>query len=160
SAPAASAPTTYATAVVALARDQYDRYHEFTEGDAPLSDQIRTYWEDLGLDFPGVGTPWSAVFVSWVMRRAGASASEFRASTSHWGFVFWAIKNELAQQGLFRAHRLDVYRPAVGDILHNNRNHQTLTYDFASQHEAYESHSAIVVEVVVDAAGPFLRTIG
>lgn len=58
--------------------------------------------------------------------------------------------------GVFRGQRITEYRPKLGDILHNNRGGQTLDYDFAAAHEAYESHSAVIVDVGSD----FVRTIG
>jgi len=153
-------PSPYVNTLVTLARQQYDTYHQVTENDAPLSQQIRKYWEDIDFTFPGVSTPWSAVFVSWCMRTAGANATEFRVSTAHSRFVNWAIQNQLSKQGLFRAHRLDEYRPTLGDIIQNNRGGQNLTYDFAAEHQAYESHSAIVVDVQTDTAEKFVRTVG
>jgi hypothetical protein len=160
SAIAGSGPSLYVNTLLTLARQQYNDYHQVIENDAPLRQQIRKYWEDIGFTFPGVSTPWSAVFVSWCMRTAGANATEFRVSTAHSRFAYWAIHNQFRNQGLFRGHRLDEYAPALGDIIQNNRGGQNLTYDFAAEHEAYESHSAIVVEVSTDTSGKFVRTVG
>jgi hypothetical protein len=150
----------YPAQVAARANGQFDQFHVFSEDDPPLRNQIRHYWEDIGFDFPGSSTPWSAVLVSWVMRQSGASASEFKASSAHSRFIFWAIQNLRNQTGLFWAHRLDEYAPKMGDIIQNNRGGQALTYDFAAAHEAYESHSAVVVEVGSDNNGRFAITVG
>jgi len=158
--PNGTSPSTYVTALVALARKQYDDFDQFTEDDPPLRAQIRRYWEGIGFDFPGISTPWSAVFVSWCMRTAGASPDQFKVSTAHSRFVFWAIQNQLNNRGFFRGHPLTNHPPALGDIIQNNRGGQSLTYDFARAHEGYESHSAIVVEVGSDSAGKFARTVG
>lgn len=154
------APSAYATTVAALAQQQYQQYHLSSEEHPPLEPQIRDYWEEIGFTFPGVSTAWSAVFVSWIMRTAGASASEFKASNAHSRFVFWAIDNLKNGTGLFHAHRLDDYAPQVGDIIHNNREGQKLTYDFAAAHQSYTSHSAVVVEVGADASGDYAITVG
>jgi hypothetical protein len=156
----AAAPTDYVTNLAALARQQFDDFHQFDENDPPLRAEIRKYWTEIGFEFPGVSTPWSAVFVSWCMRTAGASPEEFKASTAHSRFVFWAIQNQLNNRGLFRGHPLTGHRPGLGDIVQNNRGGQSLTYDFARAHQAYESHSAIVVEVGTDRDGRFVRTVG
>jgi hypothetical protein len=150
----------YTKSVMALAQEQYQKYHLSSEEHSPLKDQIRNYWEEIGFTFPGVNTAWSAVFVSWIMRTAGAGVSEFKASNAHSRFVFWAIDNLKNGTGLFHAHRLDDYAPQVGDIIHNNRNSQNLTYDFAAAHKAYESHSAVVVEIGSDANGAYAITVG
>ncbi len=159
-APAGGGGSSYPSRVVARARQQYDDYHHYTESDTVLRDQIRHYWEDIGFTFPGVSTAWSAVFVSWCMREGSAVDNGFKASSAHSRFVFKAIQDKRNGVGLFHGYRITDYAPHPGDIIHNNRNGQTLTYDFAAAHEAYESHSAIVVEVGSDADGNYALTIG
>lgn len=155
-----SALSQYADAVSKLALDQYDSYHQYPETQDPLSNQIQRYWDYLGFGFPGVQTPWSAVFISWIMRTAGASIGEFKTSSAHSRFVYWAIKNKKNKTGLFHGYPLNEYPPDVGDIIQNNRGGQNLTFTFAEAHEAYESHSAIVVERGSDSHGEFAITIG
>jgi hypothetical protein len=156
----AGATSAYAKRVAAVAQRQYDLYHQTSEEQSPLKEQIRIYWEEIGFTFPGVQTAWSAVLVSWIMRNSGAGTNEFKASNAHSRFVFWAIANLQNNTGLFHAHRLEDYAPRVGDIIHNNRNGQILTYAFAAAHQSYESHSAIVVEVGNDANGGYAITVG
>lgn len=143
-----------------IAQQQYDKYHLMRESQSPLNGQIRTYWTDLGLSFPGIGTAWSAVFVSWCAKQAGAKATEFPFSSRHSDFIFKFIKNAKGGLGVFRAHQIADYSPKVGDILHNNRNENSFTYSFAEENSKYESHTAIVIEVGSDAKGQYLRTIG
>ena len=100
------------------------------------------------------------MFVSWVMRTAGAGGDEFRVSNAHSRFVYWAIQNAKAKKGLFYGHALSEYAPKVGDIIHNNRGHQKISFDFAAAHQAYESHSAAVVEIGADSAGRYASTVG
>jgi hypothetical protein len=152
--------SSYALKLKALAASQYDQFHLYSETESPLKEQIRHFWEDLAMTFPGVQTAWSAVFVSWLMRQAGASPAEFKASSAHSRFVYWAIKNQENNAGMFRAHPLNEYAPKVGDIVQNNRGGQILTFAFAAAHEAYESHSAVVVECGSDAKGAYIITIG
>ena len=154
------ATSNYAKSVATIAEQQYQLHHEVSEGQSPLKEAIRTYWEDIGFSFPGVKTAWSAVFVSWLMHRCGATETEFKVSNAHSRFVFWAIANLRNDTGLFRAHRLEEYAPKIGDIIHNNRGDQTLTYSFAETHNAYESHSAVVVELGNDEKGRFAITVG
>jgi hypothetical protein len=153
-------PSTYAKKLAATAVGQYNRYHEYSESDPELSAQIKRYWQDLGFDFPGVKTAWSAVFVSWCVKKAGATGKEFAFAAAHAKFVKAAIQNALKGVGVFRGLQIDQYAPKVGDIVQNNRSGNKFTYDFARTHSAYESHSAIVVEVGVDHDGHYLMTIG
>ncbi len=153
-------PSTYAKRLAATAVEQYNLYHEYSESDPELSAQIKRYWQALGFNFPGVKTPWSAVFISWCVKKAGASAQEFVFAAVHAKFVKAAIQNALKGVGVFRGVEIDQYAPQLGDIVHNNRSGNKFTYDFARTHSAYESHSAIVVEVGVDHDGHYLKTIG
>jgi len=150
----------YVDRVVRRAREQHSLYHQFSEDENPLRGQIRHYWEDIGFTFPGVSTAWSAVFVSWVMREGQSADNGFKASSAHSRFVFKAIQDKQNGTGIFHGYRITDYGPQPGDIIHNNRGGQSLTYDFASEHEAYESHSAIVVEVGSDSNGRYALTIG
>jgi hypothetical protein len=153
-------PSDFAKKLAAQAVAQYDAFHEFSENDPPLSAQIKKYWETLGFKFPGVKTAWSAVFVSFCVKSAGASAKEFTFAPAHAKFVKVAIQNALDGTGVFRAFQVDKYAPQVGDIIQNNRGGNKFSYDFARTHSAYESHSAIVVEVGVNHQGHYAMTIG
>jgi hypothetical protein len=161
-APAAPAPaiSPFARKLAAIAQQQFNTYHGVNENTAPLNAQIERYWLDLGLRFPGVQTAWSAVFVSWCVKQAGATAAEFRFSAQHSVFVHTAIRNSTNGTGVFRAHPISQYAPKVGDIVQNNRTKPELTYADAAKNANYSSHTAIVVERGVDAKGPYVITIG
>ena len=153
-------PSTFARRVAAIAGEQFDEFHMRHESDPPLENQIRKYWTDLGFTFPGVGTAWSAVFVSWCLLKAGATSAEFRFAKAHSRFVNWAIKNQERGDGLFHGFDITSHAPSIGDLVHNNRSGNRLTFDFARTHTQYESHSAIVIETGQDSAGRYLLTVG
>ena len=150
----------YAIKLATITQEQHDTYHMEHEADPKLSKQIQKYWTDLDFTFPGVGTAWSAVFVSWCVRKAGASKKEFKSAFRHSEFVHWAIQNANAGTGLFRGQDIVAYAPKVGDIIQNNRGKNKFTFKFAGKNSKYESHSAIVVEVGEDATGRYALTIG
>ena len=128
-----------------FAQGEFDKFHGFEETDPPLAGRIKFYWTSLGKKFPGVGTAWSAVFVSACLKAAGATKNEFLFSEEHSQFVFWAIHNTETISGLFRGHPIEEIAPSVGDIIHLNRPNKKITYQFAASHKDYPSHSAIVV---------------
>jgi hypothetical protein len=152
--------TQFAMKLAQIAQDLHDEFHLTTENDPPLSKQIQKFWTDIGFSFPGVDQPWSAVFVSFCVKQAGAKASEFNFNPAHSQFVNAAIQNGLSNLGVFRGHDITGHAPNIGDIIHVNRNGNTFDFDFARTHKKYNSHSAIVVEVGVDPGGPFALTIG
>jgi hypothetical protein len=156
-----SGTSAFARKLALIAEEQHDRFHLMDEGDPLLCKQIRKYWAELDLGFEScVKVAWSAVFVSWCVKQAGATSDEFRFASAHSVFVHKAIKNQLNGTGVFRGRRITEYAPQVGDIIQNNRTGTTHGYDFARQNVEYASHSAIVAEVGSDSAGGFALTIG
>jgi hypothetical protein len=147
-------------AVGRTAAEEYNTFHLNSENDEPLSGRIKQYWQDINLHFPGVAVAWSAVFVSWCIKQAGATSDEFKFSPQHSVFVHWAIGNMQANRGLFRAHSISVIAQSIGDIIHNKRHVNTHDFAFAATHNDYPSHSAIVVETGHDHDGLFAVTIG
>jgi hypothetical protein len=156
----ATMQTVFQKKLATIAQGQFDRFHLLRENQPPLSTQIKAYWQDLGFRFPGVGVAWSAVFVSWCVKNAGATAAQFKFAQAHAKFVHAAIANAQAGTGVFHGRRPSEYAPKIGDILQNNRSGHRFDFDFAKNNSQYESHSAIVIEVGTDNRGRYLRTIG
>jgi hypothetical protein len=152
--------TAFQKKLAGVAQQQFTKYRFKRENQEPLATQIEAYWTDIGLNFASVAEPWSAVFVSWCVKRAGATAAQFVFAAAHAKFVYAAIANADNESGVFRGRDVAKYAPKVGDILQNNRSGNHFDFVFASTHKAYESHSAIVIEVGADSAGRYLRTIG
>jgi len=153
-------PSAFAKRLAITAKKQYDLYRFNSEDDGPLAKQIKRYWTDLTFKFPGVHTPWSAVFISWCIQQAGATKSEFTFSPRHSEFVYDAIQNGLNGTGVFRAYSVEDYAPNLGDIIQNNRGGAKFDFDYARTHKGYASHSAIVIDVGVDGHGGYAMTIG
>lgn len=147
--------------LVTTAEDQYSKYHFYSEADSELCTQIKKYWDDLNIPFKSCTTvPWSAVFVSWCVKQAGASSSEFKFADAHSIFVKEAIKNAINNSGVFRGYDIKDYKPKIGDIIQNNRGNNKYDYEFAKNHDDYESHSAIVIEIGQDKTGTYALTVG
>lgn len=157
---APSIPTVFASKLASIVEEQFTRFHLIHEGDSPLKEQIKKYWETLGFDFPGVNTPWSAVFVSFCMHEAGATKDEFEFAAAHSIFVHQAIQNALNNVGVFQGFDVDEQAANVGDIIQNNRSGNTFDFNHAKRNKNYVSHSEIVVQRGVDSQGKFAITIG
>lgn len=144
-----------------VAEEQHATFHLLDEADPLLCRQIQRYWTDIGLRFSDcVSVPWSAVFVSWCVKRAGATPEEFKFAAAHSEFVHAAIQNARLSRGVFHGLDIAAAPPEVGDILQNNRGGTTHDFAFASTHKNYTSHSAIVTEIGQDSAGGFALTVG
>jgi hypothetical protein len=158
--PEPPAPSTFAKKLATVAQDQFDRFHLIDENDQPLRGQIKKYWTTLGMPFPGVETAWSAVFVSFCVKTAGATAAEFKFAAAHSVFVHQAIQNALSGTGVFQGFRISERAVNVGDIIQNNRGGNHFDYDHARANPNYLSHSAIVISRGEDALGKFAISIG
>ena len=152
--------STFAKALARLAEREFDEYGTLHETHPAMQRRIKGYWDEINLDFTTVSVPWSAVFVSSRVKRAGALPTEFKFAAAHSKFVFAAAKNAANGTGMFRAFPIDVHAPKVGDIIQNNRGGNEFTFTHAKTHDSYMSHSAIVVEEGADGAGRYVRTIG
>lgn len=84
---------------------------------------VRVNWYWRAVDKPrytgnDCKQPWSAAFVSWVMREAGIPADRFPSSDSHWGY----LTQLMAAAGndpdvAFLPHGITEYRPRPGDLI-------------------------------------------
>jgi peptidoglycan hydrolase-like protein with peptidoglycan-binding domain len=92
--------------------------------------------------------PWSAVFISYVMRTAGAG-SAFRYSPAHQDYIAAARRNRLdnVTSNPFWAYRADEVVPQVGDLVCNARGNSGATYDNIGDKQRRKTHCDIVVAV-------------
>ena len=154
-------PSPFAKRLASVAQEQHTKFQFTNEADPKLCKQIKKWTEDIGFAFTScTSVPWSAVFISWCVKAAGASSAEFKFAMAHSVFVNQAIKNALNGAGVFQGFDITAQAPAVGDIIQNNRRGNKFDFAFARTHKNYESHSAIVVEIGQDNMGGFAFCIG
>jgi hypothetical protein len=154
-------PTPFAKKLAAIAQDQHNKFQFTNEADPLLCKQIKKWTEDIGFAFTScTKVPWSAVFVSWCVKQAGATKAEFKFAMSHSVFVNQAIKNAVSGTGVFQGFDITARPPDVGDIIQNNRRGNKLDFAFARTHANYESHSVIVIEIGTDTLGGFAFCVG
>jgi hypothetical protein len=74
-----------------------------------------------------IDTPWSAAFVSYVIRQSGVAANAFQFGNAHRAYIYDAfatsaaeLTNEAGDQ-LYRACPVTTTRPRVGDLICNQR---------------------------------------
>ncbi len=111
--------------------------------------RIVQYWKEA-LNINNIDTstdvgnvPWSAAFISWVMKQAGAG-NQFKYNASHSVYIRDAIKKrkDKVSDAAFIAFKIDEVTPEVGDLVCAPRGNQTVTYDTT---ENYISHCDLVV---------------
>lgn len=154
-------PSAFAKKLASIAEDQHKKFQFTNEADPLLCKQIKKWTQDIGFTFTScTSVPWSAVFVSWCVKEAGATKSEFKFAMAHSVFVNQAIKNAVNGVGVFRGREIGAHPPNVGDIIQNNRGGNKFDFAFAKTHTNYLSHSVIVVEIGQDNQGGFAFCIG
>lgn len=151
---------------VMLAKQEYERWdrgrrHETNPKFGPV---LTSYWVDgARLSPKGASraiarrTAWSAAFISWLMRKAGAGKS-FRYSSGHYAYVSAAKRNRLSKKAAnpFWAYRVTEAKPEVGDLICNRRCDSRqparcgATFDNVDNGTEWSLHCDIVVDVKAD----------
>jgi hypothetical protein len=159
-------PSGFAAQVEKVATDEWNFFGDQTydihglptqvghkEGEDGWYQRVGTYWLDGtktdGVDGRNHGMPWSAAFISWVMKTSGAN-DRFRYSTQHSVYIYQAIRDLLRNNTAagFWCWRLNELKPKIGDIVCWSRQ-AGIDYDNQSAGE-YKGHCDIVVEVLSD----------
>lgn len=93
--------------------------------------------------------PWSAVFVSFVVRTAGGGRAPFHYSAAHQGYIRAARENRLRgdTSNPFWAFRPTEVAPRVGDLVCASRQNSGATYDNIGNRQTRATHCDVVVEV-------------
>lgn len=142
-----------------------------SETDDPYVGFVGEYWKSINLNLDGLSVddngdriPWSAAFVSFVVRKAGAG-DKFLYADAHHHYIRQALL--AAEDGVagtaYVAKKFEGYVPVVGDIVAKGRGSaKNFTWDKAlakarkNKDRNYISHCDVVVEV----GDKFIRTIG
>lgn len=89
---------------------------------------------------------WSSAFISWVVRKAGGGTN-FQYSGAHTTYTYYAKQNRLQNNSNpFKAYRITEKKPEPGDIIVQNRDNSSFTYDNV-QPDKPGTHGDIVLKV-------------
>jgi hypothetical protein len=132
--------------LVNVALDQHRELGGLSRGDPALRAAIRGYLDDLGVrtNEPVDRYHYSAVFISWCMRKALASEAEFPTATSHWSY---ARRAAATSTGFIVAHPIDKFPLRPGDLLHMNRGRSITYAELSSANTGYPGESGIITTV-------------
>jgi hypothetical protein len=141
-------PTPFKAELLRIARAEAQSLLTFCRGDRELEERIKCYGREVGIfDLSSYEEHYSAVFISWCMRKAGASPKEFPEQISHAKYAAFALRNAEAERGLFRARRIEAYEPQPGDLIHMNRDGGQMNYDQVANNQYYPAESGVVAEI-------------
>ncbi|MEJ2886324.1 DUF2272 domain-containing protein [Actinomycetospora aeridis] len=160
--------------IVEVAQREPARWGTRTETDPAMTAVLQEYYRavpdvplpsasDLQSGSWQSGHPWSAVFISWVMRQAGAGPS-FVYSTAHRVYVAAAKKNAEAGDTAnpFWAYPVEKITPDLGDLVCADREGSAgcggVTYATIDNGTAWPTHCDVVTSV--DRAARRITAIG
>ncbi|AMA59928.1 DUF2272 domain-containing protein [Bradyrhizobium sp. CCGE-LA001] len=154
--------TALCSAIVRIAEQEYRRWHPASgilrETDSAAVPILQRYYrEGLNRNVSAADLqnatwqqahPWSAVFISWVMRTAGAGTG-FAYSAAHQNYIRTARRNRLNRvtSSSFWAYRATEVVPQVGDLVCASRSNSGATYDNIADPQNRPTHCDIVAEV-------------
>ncbi|HSD58318.1 MAG TPA: DUF2272 domain-containing protein [Methanotrichaceae archaeon] len=155
--------------IAEIARQEWQQWGRGTkkETDTDMRDILRGYWENVGLDRNKADkkinkrSAWSAAFVSWVMRKAGAGDA-FEYAPAHRIYIAAAKSNrQKGDASKFWAFDITEVKPEVGDLVCRDRQQRGgrcagTNYSNVNDGSEWPTHSDIVTEV-----GPgYIKVIG
>lgn len=152
-----------AAAIAQIAEQEYQRWRpgggrSLVETDPAATPILQDYYRTgVGLNVGAIqlqntqwqnGHPWSAVFVSWVMRHAGAGTA-FAYSAAHQTYIRAARRNRLASNAAtpFWAFRVTEVAPQLGDLVCTARGNSAATYDNIGDPQSRKTHCDVVTAV-------------
>jgi peptidoglycan hydrolase-like protein with peptidoglycan-binding domain len=144
--------------IIRVAEQEHRRWNQGGkkhEGDPQMAPVVQDYWRrGVGQNYsPDVlrnpafqkNNPWSAAFISWVMREAGAG-NAFPYSSAHARYIVAAKRNRQGNNGNpFKAYRISEVRPQPGDLVCRRRAGGNTTYD--NVQSGHKTHCDVVCEV-------------
>jgi hypothetical protein len=155
--------------MVKLAQQEWLRWGKgsLRESDPKMRGVLQEYWKT------GAGqvrtepnwwsaTPWSAAFISWVIKKAGGG-NAFRYSAAHSSYIKAAKNNRLANNSNpFRAYRINEISPQPGDLVCACRESCRANYD--NVNSGMPTHCDIVTEkhpgYIITIGGNVNNTVG
>lgn len=146
-----SIKSNFKTKLIDLANKEYNKWNKngvkIKEGSNDTIQDLRNYWligaKVKQTDSYYINEAWSAAFISYLMRQAGAE-NDFQYNSSHSVYIREAIKNRKTNNSKkFKAYKPNETVVNVGDLVCYPRQ-AGVNYDTTS---AYKSHCDLIVSI-------------
>jgi hypothetical protein len=134
-----------------IARQEWELFGRGTkkEKQEGFWQRIGVYWrEGVGVNLDGRNSnPWSAAFISWVLKTAGAG-NRFKYSARHSVYIRDAIakRKNNDPNAAFKGYRINEVAPQVGDLVCASRGIDVGKVGYDTTRD-YQSHCDIVVAI-------------
>ena len=125
--------------VIFQSKKEAEKWQNFSETDEGTARIIKDYWKrgtDLDYSISDIQNPswqqnhpWSAAFISWIMRVSGAGR-HFLYSPRHADYLSDAIEEkQLNSKAKFKGYKINEIKPKETDIVCKTRLNSSATYD-------------------------------
>lgn len=87
-------------------------------------ERVNQYWRSVGmsrLSGRDCKEPWSAAFISWIMKEAGIPHTLFPSSPSHRNYLAHFLAVGQNPDAVLKPHTIQEYKPKPGDLICANR---------------------------------------
>ena len=122
-----------------VAEHELKLWNNRDETDSSVRPLLESYWDEVGIVFPGSSIPWSAAFISWVANKAVRNS--LPSNASHFNYAS-DIKNGKGKYKLLKSNT-----PLMrGDIILRNRDGGNFSFENIGKGHA-PSHADIITEV-------------
>lgn len=132
--------------IVKLANDELKKWQGKKEGNNTTIQELRNYWKQgagvTASDNYYINNAWSAAFISWIMKTAGAG-DKFKYSARHSEYIQAAKQNRKNNVKTFQAFRKNEQPVKVGDLICYPRQ-AGVTYDTPGN---YYAHCDLITEI-------------
>ena len=151
--------------VVVLEGDEESIPHvgKWEDDGEPYAVRVNWYWRAVGKPQWTGNTceqPWSAAFISWIMRESGVPAYLFPPEDAHWAYLTWIARNEGDPYAALVPHSIGEYRPQPGDLICATRGNGGMPFPGESFHSVLLHHRKLHCDLVVEKKGDILGAIG
>ncbi|MGZ5526552.1 MAG: DUF2272 domain-containing protein [Methylomonas sp.] len=125
------------------------------------SDRVNQYWRAAGkyrLSGNDCKQPYSAAFISWVMRAAGVPEYQFPTAINHRSYLSRFLAESHNPYAAFVPHTIREYKPKPGDLICANRGGVTPTEVIEELPDSL--NTKLHCDIVVETQGQTLQSIG
>jgi hypothetical protein len=125
--------------------------------------RVNWYWRAVGkpnLDGNDCRQPWSAAFVSWIMREAGVPEYQFPAADAHRDYLVRIVNSADGPDAGFVPHAIKEYQPRPGDLICATRGRPDESLDGLDPRLVLLDHAKLHCDIVVEQEGGFIAVIG
>lgn len=125
--------------------------------------RINWYWrtvEESEISGKDCQQPWSAVFLSWIMKSAGVAEARFPPAIAHWMYVSRFLAEAGHPEAGFLPHTLREYAPQPGDLICASRENPPATPYLKIPQPEWVEHTRMHCDLVVVRNGRILEAIG